>query len=513
MRYPALHSQTMDLPRIALAGAQMGQMRRKNQLAQAVGQYAGPAMEGDQSALKKLAAIAPEKAQQIMEVGSQIAQYPYKRWQAQYAPVSETLNGLLMADPMQAAAAWPKVRAQAAQLGMDPSTLPEQWDRGWAQEQLIALGAMDEYIKETQGSIPSGMMRTPGGGLANMPGRVRGEAQVSGARSAASAAAKQRYEPPQIQTFYDEETGRKYRAQWNPQTQEWERVGGVEAGPDGDKRDRQINELVARGLDPDLASDLVDGRARIETTDEGRVLFVNESTGEAFEIPKERLPEGYGGTRSYGGAEGSPGAPSPELPPDIPSEGSGQESERPSVDPADIFGPEAYAAETIDRTLGAIFSDAQSPKVRRGRDLFRLVREEASRIFRSSGRVPLQEQQRILNIMPSTGLFESVGGAVNSLDEFTGEVRRIRETEEAFANDPENPDKLRREARDRVRQIDRLLDRTQRILDHSRAQIELGGGDISSMSLEELESLDPSTLNPEQLREATRRYNELVGQQ
>lgn len=38
---------------------------------------------------------------------------------------------------------------------------------------------------------------------------------------------------PETQVFYDEETGQEYRAQWNPQTQQWQQIGGVkaEAGP------------------------------------------------------------------------------------------------------------------------------------------------------------------------------------------------------------------------------------------------------------------------------------------
>lgn len=36
---------------------------------------------------------------------------------------------------------------------------------------------------------------------------------------------------PDVKEFFDEETGRKYKAQWNADTRSWERVGGVEAPP------------------------------------------------------------------------------------------------------------------------------------------------------------------------------------------------------------------------------------------------------------------------------------------
>lgn len=37
-------------------------------------------------------------------------------------------------------------------------------------------------------------------------------------------------EAPETQVFYDDATGQEYRAQWNPSTMTWDRVGGVKAG-------------------------------------------------------------------------------------------------------------------------------------------------------------------------------------------------------------------------------------------------------------------------------------------
>ena len=39
--------------------------------------------------------------------------------------------------------------------------------------------------------------------------------------------------PPAVDTFYDEGTGQPYKGQWNPQTQKWDRVGGMKAGENG----------------------------------------------------------------------------------------------------------------------------------------------------------------------------------------------------------------------------------------------------------------------------------------
>lgn len=47
--------------------------------------------------------------------------------------------------------------------------------------------------------------------------------------------------PPDVKEFFDENTGQPYKAQWNPQNQSWDRIGGIKApsgmqvemGPDG----------------------------------------------------------------------------------------------------------------------------------------------------------------------------------------------------------------------------------------------------------------------------------------
>jgi hypothetical protein len=39
--------------------------------------------------------------------------------------------------------------------------------------------------------------------------------------------------PPQIETFFDEKTGQQYKAQFNPATQKWDRVGGTKSDSNG----------------------------------------------------------------------------------------------------------------------------------------------------------------------------------------------------------------------------------------------------------------------------------------
>lgn len=44
---------------------------------------------------------------------------------------------------------------------------------------------------------------------------------------------KGRSKPPAVETLYDEKTGQSYKAQWNPATETWERVGGNKADENG----------------------------------------------------------------------------------------------------------------------------------------------------------------------------------------------------------------------------------------------------------------------------------------
>ena len=39
--------------------------------------------------------------------------------------------------------------------------------------------------------------------------------------------------PPAMETLFDEQTGQQYKGQWNPQTQKWDRVGGLKPSDDG----------------------------------------------------------------------------------------------------------------------------------------------------------------------------------------------------------------------------------------------------------------------------------------
>lgn len=98
-------------------------------------------------------------------------------------------------------------------------------------------------------------------------------------------------EAPQTQTFFDEETGQEYRGQWNPQTGQWERVGGVKAlGGDASERYRavggQVWDFKPEGGGPPV---LIGGTEEIIYGPDGNPIVVRGASGTAG---KMKLTEG-----------------------------------------------------------------------------------------------------------------------------------------------------------------------------------------------------------------------------
>lgn len=68
--------------------------------------------------------------------------------------------------------------------------------------------------------------------------------------------------PPEMQTLYDDR-GAEYKAQWNPQTQNWEKVGGSKAGSNGititnpDGTTTQIGGTAAKTTEADRRASLL----------------------------------------------------------------------------------------------------------------------------------------------------------------------------------------------------------------------------------------------------------------
>ena len=50
--------------------------------------------------------------------------------------------------------------------------------------------------------------------------------------------------PPAVETFFDDKSGREYKAQWNAATGQWERVGGVSRGKSADVKEYQTKDAM-----------------------------------------------------------------------------------------------------------------------------------------------------------------------------------------------------------------------------------------------------------------------------
>ena len=78
--------------------------------------------------------------------------------------------------------------------------------------------------------------------------------------------------PPEMQTLYDER-GAEYKAQWNPQSQTWERVGGSKAGSNGititnpDGTTTQIGGTGGKTTEADRRAGLLAGQMQGSATD------------------------------------------------------------------------------------------------------------------------------------------------------------------------------------------------------------------------------------------------------
>jgi hypothetical protein len=200
-------------------------------------------------------------------------------------------------------------------------------------------------------------------------------------------------------------------------------------------RAQKIASLTGRGLDQTTAEDIVDGNVDIEivpTT--GRARLVNKLTQEVTEIP-------------IGGAKGTP-AGGETTPPKTTEQQPG---------PGQAYGALNWLKDISTDTLGQVFEEMQFPEVRTARTQMKFLREEIINALSKSGRPPVVEQERILENLPSLGPVESIGGAVVALKTTRSLLEQVKADDETFSDDPNQPDKLRLDAFERVRRINRVL--------------------------------------------------------
>ena len=188
---PLPRVQQLNVPGIYMAAEKFKGMRNENRMAemaqqkqQTISGLMPQAAQGDEGAMTKLAGIAPEEAAQIMALQGEQRKIAQRNTEA----IGQLLYSVEQTPGMQRPQAYQAARAQAEQWGLDVSQVPEQYDPQYTRFALA---------------------------------RFRDIADMLDAPA------------PEVETFYDEGSGREYKGAYNPQTRQWDRVGGMKS-PDGD---------------------------------------------------------------------------------------------------------------------------------------------------------------------------------------------------------------------------------------------------------------------------------------
>ncbi len=196
------------------------------------------------------------------------------------------------------------------------------------------------------------------------------------------------------------------------------------------ERQQQIKELTARGFSRQQAEDVASGRVRVSTDQvTGAISLVNVATGDLkrlsgqSDIPKKTRSEMASQVQSIEGLL----AKMPSLQKAI-EKGVG------FIPAAKEFGGKVLGQLPTGSVnipgLGEIGTGeaAVNPEVVKARTQLRIFREDIIAAFRKSGRVPVQEQQRILQFVDKLGVLNSAPDAKLAFQQLEQELRRIRDT-------------------------------------------------------------------------------------
>ena len=230
------------------------------------------------------------------------------------------------------------------------------------------------------------------------------------------------------------------------------KISGYQKPVKPTERQREIDDLMSRGVPRERAQDLVAGRIRTITDPRtGVSSLVNVVTGKAKPIRGQPSPETALSKKTrndiqesniqidrmlgqFGELEGSLDA------------GVGALSVAKEYG-AKVLGqlPDAK----LDTPLGEIGTGkhAAQPETIRARQKIRILREDLIKALAKNPRVPLAEQQRIANMLPSDGFFESAAAARDALAEVKAYLQRMHK---------ENATLLKGGAVEREKRIDDL---------------------------------------------------------
>ena len=199
------------------------------------------------------------------------------------------------------------------------------------------------------------------------------------------------------------------------------------------ERDRKIQELRERGFTRQESQDIADDRLKVKQDPLTKETYlINTATGEKTKAGGQATPE--------------------EAP---------VEAKAPRKTVFDQIGEGvgvgAVFSEGLSRTAGQVIPSMDSPEVTKARTDIRGLREKLLQALAISGRPPVVEQTRLLENIPSTGVFESEGHATAQLTALHGQLSRQLMDDLAYGNDEGNPVKLREKALEQAHHIQNML--------------------------------------------------------
>lgn len=149
-------------------------------------------------------------------------------------------------------------------------------------------------------------------------------------------------------------------------------------------------------------------------------------------------------------------AASPAAPPASPPGGKSPAPEFPPIlGNVSEYGPGGFLAETAEKaTFGYAGVD---PKVLQTRQSYRVLRETLLDAYNRSGRPSNYAQQRVEELLPSTGPFESEARAWDSFKVLHGDLSSQLADDREVAGDEKLPVNMRQEASARIRSTERAL--------------------------------------------------------
>lgn len=245
---------------------------------------------------------------------------------------------------------------------------------------------------------------------------------------------------------------------------------------------RGITELVNRGFSLEDAQDIQRGRVRPSAPDAfGNIFLVNSATGET-----KLARKGAGAPEPVERGEGPP-AQQPGLAP--------LESTRVGV------GPKARIQQLVSNVIGPFIDGTPFEETVEARQRLGLFNKTVERSLVNNPRFPVAEVGRVAELLPDTNAFfidpDAARSRLVQTREFLGNLVQIKQAE------------MEAPAVTSARKTE-LADQISILRENLALFGPISGGNVSGMSIDQLITVDPSTLDAEQRRIYIERLEEAL---